>query len=71
MESMQNVANPDDIRVQRIGDVWAVDERVPCPCPDCRNPQHGAWERRGGSMTQRGAEAIAERMRERRGANPK
>lgn len=50
-------------RVVQIGEVFAVEERAPCPCPDCEKPEHGEWKRRGGSMTYKGAVAIMRRDR--------
>ena len=41
----------DGRRVVQIGEVFAVEERAPCPCPDCEKPEHGEWKRRGGSMS--------------------
>ena len=50
------------VRIKQIGDVFAVQERVPCPCPDCHNPEHGSWGHRGGSMTRIGAERIRDEI---------
>ena len=39
--------------------VYIVEVWEHCSCPDCTNAEHGRWRNIGGSVSRKGAEAIA------------